>query len=470
MLGPGPYRTVEASVDDKTVYDIHLHAFNLSHPSMTAFARRSLRELAKSLLRPRQLPRLLLILALGLVAILLGSLLLAVCVIPPLRRGVRGILRALGRRVRRLLGTVANLLLVLENDIGSTFLLMENCLREEDNPLLDAEGLQVGARRYTRIVLTPLMIDFGYKSKTLPAGSASARAFHYDIPAGKPIVEQVVDVFRAIRTYAETSSAPSLADKYPALGPATSRVFEIYPFLGLNPANYTPQKLDALLDKYFGGYTGRREDLRAQFGQFDGDIDHLGDHTFAGVKVYPPLGFDPWPARDAVERAKAERLYATCCEKGIPLTTHGGKGGFVVVSRARLNRIADVSKWAIVLRRYPELKLNLAHFPMNRLERRRQQETLALILDYRNVYADISCRATREAYYHALKALLDRLPSQDAAALSQRILFGSDFAVNLMWIDSYNRYVDLFSRTQSLTPEEKHAFCSRNPARFLFRG
>ncbi len=62
-----------------------------------------------------------------------------------------------------------------------------------------------------------------------------------------------------------------------------------------------------------------------------------------------------------------------------------------------------------------------------------------------------------------------RLPAADAEKLRSRILFGTDFAVNLMWIDSYNGYLGLFSRTAALTPEEKHAFCSTNPERFLFR-
>jgi predicted TIM-barrel fold metal-dependent hydrolase len=458
----------EADVEGKTAYDIHLHAFNLSHPSLMAFVRRSVRELAKGLLRPRRIPLGLLVLASALGLVLLSVLLLLVCWLPPLRRLARRLIHALVRRVTRLLKSFANLLLVLENDIGSTFLLMENCLRESENPLLDAEGLHLGEECYRRIVLTPLMMDFGYKNKTAP-GEQSRRWFHYDVPAGKPIVEQVVDVFRAIRVYAETESDLALAAKYPALDASTRRVFEIYPFLALNPANYTLEKIEGLLEKYFAHYTGRRADFLAQFAQFDGNIDHLADHVFAGIKVYPPLGFDPWPDDDPQAMVKIDRLYATCSEKGIPLITHGGKGGFVTVDRERLNAITDVSKWARALQRYPGLWIDLAHFPMGRLEQKRQQESLALVLEYENVYVDISCRATSDVYYQRLTKLLDRLPPEDAEKLRSRVLFGSDFAVNLMWIESYNRYFDLFSRTSALTPAEKDAFCSVNPERFLFR-
>jgi predicted TIM-barrel fold metal-dependent hydrolase len=141
-----------------------------------------------------------------------------------------------------------------------------------------------------------------------------------------------------------------------------------------------------------------------------------------------------------------------------------------VVPRHRLDTLTAVSKWATVLESYPTLRLNLAHFPTGRLERKQQQEIVALVLGYGNVYVDVSCRGTSDAYYQGLKALFDRMPTGDREKLTSRILFGSDFAVNLMWIESYNRYIDIFSRTEALTPAEKLAFCSTNPERFLFPG
>ncbi len=289
------------------------------------------------------------------------------------------------------------------------------------------------------------------------------------MPGDRPIVEQVVDLFRGIREYVQTESSPALAEKYPALGPETRRAFEIYPFLGLNPANYTKERIADLLGKYFGEYTGRREDFRARLGGFDGNIEGMGSHFFAGIKVYPPLGFDPWPEGDEDAMAKVELLYATCSEKGIPLTTHGGSGGFVAVDREELKAITAVDKWAAVLGHYPDLKVNLAHFPLGKGDKGRREATVDLVLRHENVYVDISCRATGDPYYRELRKLLDQLSAADAEKLRSRILFGTNFAVNLMWIDSYNGYLGLFSRTTALTPEEKHAFCSTNPERFLFR-
>ncbi|MEW6217307.1 MAG: amidohydrolase family protein [Candidatus Bipolaricaulota bacterium] len=187
------------------------------------------------------------------------------------------------------------------------------------------------------------------------------------------------------------------------------------------------------------------------------------------MKVYPPLGFDPWPEGDGDAMAKVELLYTRCSKKGIPLTSHGGSGGFVAVDREDLTKISAVAKWAAVLRHYPDLKVNLAHFPPGKGDEKRRDGTIELVLKYANVYVDVSCRATSDRYYQELKDLLQGLPAADAEKLRARILFGTDFAVNLMWTDSYNQYLGLFSRTPALTQEEKHAFCSVNPERFLFR-
>jgi hypothetical protein len=456
-------------MDEKAFYDIHMHAFNLSHPSLLAFARRSVKDLAGSFFGLRQIPRPFLVIVLVLPLGVLAIVLFLVTLVPFLGRWVRALSGALFRRVKRLLQAAANLLAVMENDIGTTFLLMEDCLREKENRLLREDGLHVGGETYGRVVMTPLMMDFGYKGRQ-PPGGGRVRRFHYGMRAGKPIVEQVIDLFGAIKTYVETESTENLQAKFPALEPGTKRVFEIYPFLALNPANYTPQKLVQLLEKYFANYTGRRADLLANMGHFDGSIDHLSGHAFAGIKVYPPLGFDPWPEDDGEGREKVNLLYRTCSEKGIPLTTHGGQGGFVVVPRRRLNALTAVSKWASVLESYPSLRLNLAHFPTGALERKRQQEIIALVLGYEHVYVDISCCGTTDAYYRNLRALFDRMSVMDLDKLTGRLLFGSDFAVNLMWIESYNQYVDIFSRTEALTPAEKLAICSTNPERFLFPG
>jgi len=212
------------------------------------------------------------------------------------------------------------------------------------------------------------MMDFGYKGKTPPGETQTKKTFHYDVPASKPIKEQVTDVFNGIRDYVETETSEKLSKKFPALGSKTNRVLEIYPFLGLNTQNYEHGEIEELLDKYFGEKALSKEELRANLGRFDGDIDNMTTGSFAGVKVYPPLGFDPWPDGkygDAEELRKVELLYSLCCKKDVPITAHGGTGGFVTIDKGRLQSYASVEKWEKVLVAFPDLRLNLAHFPMD---------------------------------------------------------------------------------------------------------
>jgi len=256
-------------------------------------------------------------------------------------------------------------------------------------------------------------------------------------------------------------------------------MLEIYPFLGLNTQNYEADEIEELIRKYFGANAASKQELLANMGRFDGDIEHLTIGSFAGVKVYPPLGFDPWPDGrygDAEELRKVKLLYSLCCEKNIPITAHGGTGGFVTVDKKRLRSYASVEKWEKVLTAFPDLRLNLAHFPMYEKmlwfvpnpAHPLRNAYLKLVLNHENAYIDFSCQVVDDEYFVALAKALRRLPSPERKKLSERILFGSDFAVNLLGIESYSKCLTLYSKTKALTGDEKHAFCCLNPGRFLF--
>ena len=408
----------------KTFYDIHMHAMNLSHPHLLAFIRR---------LNIHQ------ILVLNAILGPIASLLI-------------------GMQLKK----IDNLLAVMENDIGSFFLLIEDDLKkaqDDKSHLLRYGNLRIGGNVYSKIVLTPLMMDFGYKEiKDNPN-------IYYNKPPRKPIVEQVIDVFNGIKKYSRVSE--NINKHY--------GIFEIYPFLGLNTRNYGMRRIEKMLDKYFSGYKGSRAQLKNNMGQFAGDIEHLGSNSFAGIKVYPPLGFDPWPDNDN-ELAKVRYLYDYCCKKSIPITAHGSEGGFVVVPKKELKDYTAISKWERVLsvKKYSKLKLNLAHFPAQaRLQgkgsqSKRLREILNLVLNHDNVYVDFSNRAATDKYYVSLEKLVEELPAKLRAKLKSRILFGSDFPINLLSIESYNRYLNTFSRSPSFNDREKDAFCHTNPERFLF--
>ena len=413
-------------MNEKTFYDIHMHAMNLSHPYLLAFIRRLN---IQWILAINSLP-------------VLGSL-------ASLMLGMR-------------LNKINNILAVMENDIGSFFLLIEKYLKKEQNgksPLLSYGKFHIGGNVYSKIVLTPLLIDFGYKNiKDNPN-------IYYNKPSRKPIVEQVIDVFNGIKNYSRVSD--NINQHY--------GIFEIYPFLGLNTRNYGMRRIEKMLDKYFSGYRGSREQLNNNMGKFDGDIEHLGSNSFAGIKVYPPLGFDPWPDNEN-ELAKVRYLYGYCCQKGIPITAHGSEGGFIVVPKEEIKNYTAISKWERVLseKEYSRLKLNLAHFPaQKRLQGKGSQskrlgEMLNLVLNHDNVYVDFANSAVNDKYYASLKRLLEELPGKLRAKLKSRILFGSDFPINLLSIESYNQYLNILSKNASFDDEEKDTFCCVNPERFLF--
>lgn len=406
-------------MEEKTFYDIHVHAMNLSHPNLRAFIQRF-----KLIHR--------------------WLLLLAPVAIPIVEKKVI---------------TIKNLLSVMENDIGSFFLLMEDCLkgkylRGKGTPLWQDGKLKIGGNVYTRIVLTPLMMDFGNKDTRDPA-------IHYFSPSKKPITEQVIDVFNGIRNYKNN--------------PNSQKIFEIYPFLGINPKNYELARIQRMLDKYFAHYTGSRSDLFANMGKFEGDIDKIKSNFFAGIKVYPPLGFDPWPDSSEdnwqEELAKVECLYEYCSHKKLPITAHCSDGGFKVVPTNKMLKYTSPERWEKVLQSYPKLKLNLAHFgrqdkllwvfPQDGWQRKMLEDILP---KYENVYVDFSYRGVSADYYESLKEILGK----NYDGLRERILFGTDFMINLLSIDSYSRYWEIFSKDTNLTDAEKDNFCSVNPKRFLF--
>jgi hypothetical protein len=405
---------------EKSFYDIHCHALNLSHPNLTAFLER----------------------------VNVNLLLTAAGFWGPFIEFFQK------KKIERM----KNLLAVMENDTANYFLLLEYYLRSMD--IVNGNTIDVGGIKYNKIILTPLMMDFGYKH--------TRSGTFYNIPPQKPIVEQVLDVFNGIAKYSKYEMFIK-EDGEVAFKDAKKdeKLFEIYPFLGINTENYSLSKISKMLDKYFKDYKADRNELYANMGTFTGDIEKLGCNNFAGIKVYPPLGFDPWP-EDAEEKKKVEALYGYCCEKKIPVTTHCSEGGFRTADKAC--DFTDPLRWLDVLKKYPDLKINFAHFGRQDKalwiipQQRWQQQILKLVADYPNVYTDFSYRGCEEKYYDELRELLDK----EAPQIRSRVLFGSDFMINLMDIDSYNEYLSFFIKSQSLTTDEKDLFCSANPSKFLF--
>ena len=418
----------------KYFYDIHCHAMNMSHPNFLAFTKRfetGLYKGADKFLKKNRFKTFF-----GVNFLMFYFMFF--------KKFNSENLSALLKKVG--LGDypdrAKNLIALMENDTGNFFILMEDCLV---NHIMKNGKIMVGHTSYDKVLLTPLIMDFGSTK------SAYSNIHYNKKPVSKPIGEQIIDLFNGIHNYNCKSSY---------------KIFEIYPFIGINTKNYSMEQLCEMLKTSFNNFDGTYKTLSSAAKEVDSHNSE--SHTYAGVKVYPPLGFDPWPD-ETKELEKVMFLYEFCQSRHIPITCHCSDEGFFVVDDEDLERFTSPSSWGKVLRNYPMLKLNLAHFGKQENSNRWEKGVIELIKAYDNVYTDISHRGFDDAFYKSLK---NTIRSFDDKALVQkmkkRILFGSDFMINLFKIDSYCKYYDVFISTKHFTTHEKEGFCCSNPQSFLF--
>lgn len=377
---------------------------------------------------------------------------------------------------------IRNLLSFMESSVLFDFLIIEHFLKNKE-PVVSAKNeFKSGGKNYNKIVLCPLVVDFGYKN-------IHDDNIFYNIPPQKPIVSQITDLFDAVRKYynyeitiKNENGITKFEEKKVSIDKG-ERLFEIYPFMGLNPENYSYNKVEEMLNKYFSGFSksdtkqDRQKKLYDKMGKFNGNLEDEMDckNIFAGIKLYPPLGFDPWPdkcekcADNAAmgkncecSRAKAELIYRTCVERNIPVITHCSNGGFKVSDNSE-EVTNPGTRWAKVLGEYPELKINFAHFGSGD-DKWQQTITEHILKPGSNVYTDFSCNTENDQYYGMLQKLVSNKPEK----LSERILFGSDFMINLLWIKSYNDYLKCFAETKYLDDDLKLKFANTNSEMFLF--
>ncbi|WP_164926985.1 amidohydrolase family protein [Chlorobaculum tepidum] len=495
-------------------YDSHCHMMNLSHPNLSAIIKRIYNDSIKPLLLKYSvylkaaLLLLLFVIPVVVITLLLTGhfvvikwILYAVSLIAVIlfvfvvvkfgdkkKREIEisKIKSNLLDKVKEKLANVMNLLAAMETDIGDCLIQMEEELRKKIplNNVLVISG-NGEKKEYDKIVLTPLIMDFGLKD----SGKTN---LIYKV-RWKPIVAQVEDLCIGIRDYY------LYRDKY--ITGHAEPLFQIIPFMGINTQNYYSEKdnttgksisvsLVQLLDKNFSEFKYdtspqmRRKKIDAvNWRQFNGDIESIGSYYFLGIKVYPPLGFDPWP-EDDIERAKVCYLYQYCIDHNIPITAHCSPGGFLVDDDFK--NFSSPYKWEQVLdytdeknnKPFERLRLNLAHFggADSKVWRKKiadmilKKDTVSSKYKYENLYTDISYQGVDKKSYDALKDLLDRYDSAERARLIERLIFGSDFMINLQDINSYSQYLDFFFKTNALTLEEKDMLCNKNAERFLFVG
>jgi Amidohydrolase len=360
------------------------------------------------------------------------------------------------KRITAHIKNIMNLLTLMQNDLVDIFKIMEDdisgCYGGE--ALTVKKGLRLNDRIYRKLVLTPLLMDF----KPMPGVKNST---YYPQPQ-KGLRTVINEYSFAINQYYKDRPHGLLY---------------ILPFLGINPAAYSLKELTSIIEDSFTLYTIKKLN-KSVFGSeiLTRIAGYLSpENIFAGIKLYPPMGFNPWP-EDREERKKVEFLYSYAQAASIPITTHCNDGGFVTVEYKQANRNTNPETWENVLEKYPDLHLNFAHAgvsitpQLSNLFGNKEKSWTDKIFDlmdrYEHVYTDFSYNGISPKFYKKFSQQLSELDKSGRNTFRDRILFGTDFMINLMGIRSYRDYYSIYQDAE-LDTELKHLFSSVNPRTFL---
>jgi predicted TIM-barrel fold metal-dependent hydrolase len=85
---------------------------------------------------------------------------------------------------------------------------------------------------------------------------------------------------------------------------------------------------------------------------------------------------------------------------------------------------------------------------------------------YPNVYADVSFSGSNPDFYLLLSNYLKSLEEEQRQTILSRSLFGTDFSVNLVKVESYTSYYRIFEESP-FTDDEIHQMVHSNPLKFM---
>ncbi|MGE4584928.1 MAG: amidohydrolase family protein [Sphaerochaeta sp.] len=359
------------------------------------------------------------------------------------------------RKGSTLLNRVTNTLTTFEQSIGKTFVLMEDDLSgffpsHEDGaarpllPYIRNGKMHMRSRTYDRLAMCPLLMDFS-------SNEQRNETLYYPTPKEQKILAYVQDTLEGFAYY-ETQHPQGL--------------FSFYPFLGINPPVHSKAFITQLLETYV---VKNRTNPKGK--------------RFYGIKFYPPLGYEPWPT-DEREREKVLLIYAFCNAYDIPIMTHCDDQGFRGIPAKEAWKYTAPASYKPVLERFPNLRIDFAHYgwQYNQLQKNPLTmissltsklpdspwfyELTELMTAYPNVYADVSFSGTNPDFYMLLQNYLHTLEADTRRTILSKTLFGTDFSVNLMKVESYTSYYRIFEES-AFSDDEVHAIVSTNPMRYM---
>lgn len=220
----------------------------------------------------------------------------------------------------------------------------------------------------------------------------------------------------------------------------------------------------------------------------------LLEKGFAGVKLYPPVGFKPLGNGDisfaGVARAPSgggaaldlelRNLYQWCESNRVPIKAHANNS----LDRGKCTGLyASPLNWASALNDYPQLRLDLAHFggfdannpadsQCDPVDPRPWEEISAFLIgQHEHLYVDVgywievmSGFSGRDSRIKAMRRLIEQEPR-----MARRIMYGSDWSMigQVPGHEAYLADVQLAAVELGLEDDELADFEGGNARRFL---
>lgn len=216
---------------------------------------------------------------------------------------------------------------------------------------------------------------------------------------------------------------------------------------------------------------------------------------FAGVKIYPPMGFKAWGNADAKIDAALKRLYVWCRDNDVPIMAHAENS---IGAGCGYGNLASPAYWKALLdtNQYDQLRINLAHFgafdeilrpgaPTGVMVSCAQdkfsgpptwEDIIGRTIDHErraNLFADLSylselVSSDDKTLHTKIRQLLDKwLDDYDPDA--RHLMFGTDWSMVALEKD-YNAYVPRIAEQLTLanvSDEHQQNIFWRNASRFL---
>ena len=357
------------------------------------------------------------------------------------------------------LDTLSNTLMAFTRPIDEIFMMIEDDLEglyssKEKHayapilPYIHDGKMHIRGMEAEKIIMMPLLIDFSSRF-------SSNENTYYTAGAEDRITPYVKATIKGIKEYYR---------KRP------NGLFEFYPFLGINPIMHSMDSMKKLITKHVNTSHKMHQDHQ------------LPSKPFYGIKIYPPLSVTPWP-EDEETLGKHEWLYGFCENNRVPIITHTDDQGFRGTTAEDAWERTNPAAWRPVLEHYPDLVISFAHFGKQYSLTSRSNvksiaqryshhpdspwfyEIISLMKDYPGVYADLSFSGCTHEFYSSLHRYLED-SGEERERIVSRILFGSDFAVNLLKVESYTQYISIFEHS-AFTEQEMETILSDNMLRFM---